>query len=418
MSKNLNNAFPSSSPGGGGGATNLGRTLSATQVVVTSDTGTDATIPAADTTNAGVMTKSMFDKLNGIEASADVTDAGNVGSSIHGATAKTTPVDNDTLPLIDSAASNVLKKTTWANIKATLKSYFDSIYGTFTSPMSASGDIIYGGTAGAGTRLAKGTDGQVLTLASGLPSWATPSSGSISVPKVYYVETNGNDATGELGNPSKPFATATAAEAAGHAAAVYFVIKLGATPLGGPHTLENPNRALSGYLRAIIGCGDYASEIQIINTPPTGSPGSHGTNGFDNTLYLYDLSATIAANGGSVTPIDTETLNGGHAGNLTVNGRCLITMITAYGGPPMNTGTGGNGANITLSGDIKLLDFNILGGVNADCTSGTNGTLAADGADLRALPACTVSSLSLGRCSYDNAVIVTITNDYGGNAVY
>ena len=40
------------------------------------------------------------------------------------------------------------------------------------SPMTTSGDIIYGGTSGTGTRLAKGSDGQVLTLASGIPSWA------------------------------------------------------------------------------------------------------------------------------------------------------------------------------------------------------------------------------------------------------
>lgn len=67
-------------------------------------------------------------KLSNIETSADVTDAVNVGSSIHGATAKTTPVDADTLPLIDSAASNVLKKVTWANIKATIQTAFDAIY--------------------------------------------------------------------------------------------------------------------------------------------------------------------------------------------------------------------------------------------------------------------------------------------------
>lgn len=81
-------------------------------------------------------------KLDGIEALADVTDAGNVGSSIDGATAKTTPVDADTMPLIDSAASNVLKKGTWANIKATLKTYFDTLYpsGSGTSTGSNTGD--------------------------------------------------------------------------------------------------------------------------------------------------------------------------------------------------------------------------------------------------------------------------------------
>lgn len=39
------------------------------------------------------------------------------------------------------------------------------------------GDVIYGTGVGTVARLAKGSDTQVLTLASGLPSWATPSSG-------------------------------------------------------------------------------------------------------------------------------------------------------------------------------------------------------------------------------------------------
>src|SRR3954462_13772574 len=59
----------------GSGITNLAATQSGTQVTVTSDTGADATIPAADTTNAGVMTAADKTKLNGIEAGADVTDA-------------------------------------------------------------------------------------------------------------------------------------------------------------------------------------------------------------------------------------------------------------------------------------------------------------------------------------------------------
>jgi hypothetical protein len=50
------------------------------------------------------------------------------GALINGATGKTTPVDADYIGLMDSAASNVLKKLSWANLKATLKTYFDTLY--------------------------------------------------------------------------------------------------------------------------------------------------------------------------------------------------------------------------------------------------------------------------------------------------
>jgi hypothetical protein len=41
------------------------------------------------------------------------------------------------------------------------------------SPMTASGDMIYGGSSGAATVLAKGTDGQFLSLTSGAPAWTS-----------------------------------------------------------------------------------------------------------------------------------------------------------------------------------------------------------------------------------------------------
>lgn len=67
-------------------------------------------------------------KLAGVATGADVTSSTNVGSVLQGVSGKTTPVDADTLPLNDSAASNALKKLTWSNLKATLKSYFDTLY--------------------------------------------------------------------------------------------------------------------------------------------------------------------------------------------------------------------------------------------------------------------------------------------------
>lgn len=65
--------------------------------------------------------------------------SGAVAIDTHAATGKTTPVDADELPLVDSAASNGLKKLTWANLKATLKTYFDTLYAPLTQPFSLSG---------------------------------------------------------------------------------------------------------------------------------------------------------------------------------------------------------------------------------------------------------------------------------------
>ena len=49
-------------------------------------------------------------------------------TAISGADEKTDPVDADMVGLMDSAASNILTKFSWANIKAKLKTYFDALY--------------------------------------------------------------------------------------------------------------------------------------------------------------------------------------------------------------------------------------------------------------------------------------------------
>ena len=46
--------------------------------------------------------------------------------------------------------------------------------------MTAAGDIIYSSAANTPARLAKGSDTEVLTLASGVPSWAAPTTGDIT----------------------------------------------------------------------------------------------------------------------------------------------------------------------------------------------------------------------------------------------
>lgn len=73
----------------------------------------------------------------------------NVDTSI----SKTTPIDADTMLLNDSASANIWKKISWANIKTTLKTYFDTLYqkgtGTtnyipkFTGNTTLNNSIIY-----------------------------------------------------------------------------------------------------------------------------------------------------------------------------------------------------------------------------------------------------------------------------------
>lgn len=109
-----------------------------------------------------------------------VADLANVAAITHAATGKTTPVDADELALADSAASYGLKKLTWANLKATLKTYFDTLYQPLATILtqlsaitSARGDILYyNGTAW--VKLAAGTSGYFLkTQGAGAdPAWA------------------------------------------------------------------------------------------------------------------------------------------------------------------------------------------------------------------------------------------------------
>ena len=93
------------------------------------------TLPTASTTVLGgvkVDGTSITITDGVITANADELDTTTLGAVINGASPKTTPVDADSLGLVDSAASNVVKKLTWANIKATLKTYFDGLYATIS----------------------------------------------------------------------------------------------------------------------------------------------------------------------------------------------------------------------------------------------------------------------------------------------
>ena len=91
--------------------------------------------------------------------------------------AVTSPQEGNFAYLKDTNVTTYYTGSAWANLDTT----------GMTNPMTTTGDTIYSSSGSTPARLGIGSTGQVLTVAAGLPSWATPASGSTFVGVSLYV---------------------------------------------------------------------------------------------------------------------------------------------------------------------------------------------------------------------------------------
>jgi hypothetical protein len=148
-----------------------GVSISGTGAVILSDSGTGATIESDSGVHLNVGVGKFIIANNGNVTGTGTFAASNLSGTntgdetgariatlITAATSKATPVDADEIPLADSAASFGLKKLTWANLKATAKTYFDSLYlGLDATEVSISGAITLTSTAFGKIHVCSGT---------------------------------------------------------------------------------------------------------------------------------------------------------------------------------------------------------------------------------------------------------------------
>ena len=90
------------------------------------DNKTDAMTGNTGSSTKYLSAKGVYDWA--IATFQTILTAANLGSLLNGFTSKTTPVDADSILISDSEATNTGKKLTWASLKATLKTYFDTLY--------------------------------------------------------------------------------------------------------------------------------------------------------------------------------------------------------------------------------------------------------------------------------------------------
>ena len=151
---------------------------------VTSVTGTSPVVSSGGATPA-ISMPAATTSVNGYLTSTDWTTFNNKGSGTVTSVSATVPsflsvsgspiTTSGTLALTYSGTA--LPILNGGTGQTTASAAFNAL-----SPLTTAGDTLYGGTSGAGTRLAIGTAGQVLTVNAGAtaPQWSTPTTGTVT----------------------------------------------------------------------------------------------------------------------------------------------------------------------------------------------------------------------------------------------
>lgn len=199
-----------------------------------------------------------------------------------------------------------------------------SVNNDTTASAVVSGDVIYGNATPKWTRLAKGSDGQVLTLAGGLPSWAA-----------------GGVSTHNLLSATHPDTTA-AAVVAGDIIYGDATPKWVRLPKGTDGQILTLSAGLPGWATGGGGSGPWTS---------SGS-------------YIYPVTLGNMVGIGTATPDTWSSIVGAGGENLQVyvgTGQSRVIINSAAGGnPELHLVNGANAANdrnyrlIVNSGDITL----------------------------------------------------------------
>lgn len=198
------------------------------------------------------------------------------------------------------------------------------------SPMTTGGDLIYGGASGAGTRLANGTAGYVLTSAGGTsaPSWALAPTPAYFAPTVQRFTSGSGTYT-----KSYQFLVSSASATAG------------ATYTNNSVTFTVSETISSATNLVVTASGDPTASGTLTKASGTGDSSITFTK-FAKPLYIMpEVLGAGAGGGGSSNSSDGGT---GGTGGTSTFGTSLLTATGGIGGL-QGAGTGGAGGGATVN---------------------------------------------------------------------
>lgn len=284
------------------------------------------TLTCATVTNAGLAGSIAFSKLAATTADRAIVSN---GSGVLAA-ATTTATEIGYVNGVTSAIQTQLDARISKNLTTT------------------TGDIIYASSANTPARLGVGSDGQVLTLASGLPSWATPAASPVFVAPTMQTFTSGSSTY------NKNYA---------------FVISSGSATVDATYTNNGVTYTVyatvaSATLVYMRGNGAPAASGTLTKASGTGD----ASLTFSSVLSPLYLVVTAVGGGGGGAGGGTTAVNG-NVGNATTFGSSLITAGAGAGGAGTS---GGDGGSATATGLKAILAIGGYGG-SGNQTSNSDG---------------------------------------------
>jgi hypothetical protein len=244
----------------------------------------------------------------------------------------TSPQEGQFAYLKDTNVTTYYTGSAWANLDTT----------GMTNPMTTTGDTIYSSSGSTPARLGIGSTGQVLTVAGGVPSWATPASGGTAGLVLIHTET---------------FSAQTSVSVNNKFSATYdnYVVRFN-------NVTASANTSINMRMRA-SGSDESSSNykaqyLEILGTTVQGSRTTTATSfttvTYINTTYmgahifeLVNPFNTVVTSGATVQP---NTSAGNIEGYVTSFG---LNTTTSYDGLTVFTGSGNMTGSFSIYGYAK-----------------------------------------------------------------